>query len=239
MILIVRDGPLEVPNKKSEIQAQSYFLENLKQAGHLSQNWLCGFYAGFMNLPVMLLGALWGNLYLVQARGFSTLVAGNLTSMIFLGLIIGAPLAGWISDRLGVRKILMLLSAVFIFLVAVIIVYLLPSIIFLVILFFILGLCSGALILSYSVVAESNPHWVESTALGIVAVMVNIIGAFSQILFGWLIHFKWSGTIVNHAPFYSVGNFKMALTLLPIAFFLSILIAMKIRETYGKRISES
>ena len=46
-------------------------------------NWLISFYVSFLNLPLMLLGGLWGSLYLSQCRGFTPIQSSYATSMIF------------------------------------------------------------------------------------------------------------------------------------------------------------
>jgi MFS family permease len=238
MAVIIKDTPYQVPKKDQLTNKQLHFLQSLKQVGQLQQNWLCGFYTGLMNLPIMILGALWGNLYLVQTRNLSTAMAGNLTSLIFLGLIIGSPLMGWMSGKLDGRKSLMAMSAVGIFFIAVIIVYLTLSIFALGSLLFLLGLLSSAQVLSYPLVVKSNPLKIESTALGLVAVIVNMIAASAQILFGWLIKLRWKGIFIQQVPYYSVANFKLALVLLPVAFFASIFLVLGLREIYNKAVSE-
>lgn len=234
---IVKDAPcsyIPLINSTSHIG----FWHSLKKSSSKLQNWLCGLYTGCLNLPVMMIGALWGNLYLMQGRGFSTTQAGNITSLIFFGLIIGAPLMGWLSDRLKSRRKLMLISSYVIFLVILGIIYLPLSTIALSISFFALGILSGAQVLSYPIVSESNSPHLESTCLGLVAVIVNIGGAASQILFGWLVNLKWNGLVENGIPIHTLNEYQFALIMLPLAFLLSMLAAALIHDTYPKLSSE-
>src|SRR3990167_5624661 len=76
------------------------------------QNWLGGIYTCLMNLPISLLGGIWGVLYLVDARHVAQLSATFVTSMLFFGTVVGGPLAGWISDKIGRRRLPMLMGAV-------------------------------------------------------------------------------------------------------------------------------
>ena len=51
------------------------------------QNILCGLYTGMMNLPVMLLSAMWGSLYLVQIRHLDMTQASFVAGLICTGTI--------------------------------------------------------------------------------------------------------------------------------------------------------
>lgn len=238
MVIFIKDHPIksfEKPIKKIN-QTRISFMHSIKLACGKKQNWLCSLYTGLMNLPVPTLGALWGNLYLVQSKGYSSIAAGNLVSFIFVGLILGSPLIGWVSDKLENRKLPMLVSAVCILLCAIAIIYLQTSFFALATLFFILGFFSGAQTISYPVVIESNSPAIESTALAFIAFVVNLIGAGSQIILGLLINLHWTGNLINGIPFYTANDFKFSLTLLPIGLILSLLASIWIRETFNKNI---
>ncbi|WP_280522001.1 MFS transporter [Candidatus Coxiella mudrowiae] len=71
-----------------------------------------GLYRSLMNFQIFLLGAMWGSLYLVQIRGLMRADASFVTSMLFIGTIIGAPVVGWLSDRIKRRRIPMMVGAV-------------------------------------------------------------------------------------------------------------------------------
>lgn len=56
-------------------------------------NWLGGAYTALMNLPIVLLGALWGSMYLVNAEHISPTQASYVITMIF-----SAPLLAHLSS---------------------------------------------------------------------------------------------------------------------------------------------
>ncbi len=210
--------------------------KNLKKALSNSQNWFCGIYASLLNLTVLLLGALWGNLYLTQGRHLSLTKASVITSMIFIGLIIGAPIMGILSDWIKRRRSLMLWGAGLSLITILLIVYVHAwSWQMLVFWFFLLGFLSSAQVISYPVVIESNENNIASTAMSIVSIMINLAAAVSQLFFGWLL--KWGGpefAINTRGAFHPATSFKLALLLLPITFFISLVAAYKTRETYCK-----
>lgn len=237
MIIFIKDKPNKVINLENDNENKNlHFVKGLKLAASKKQNWFCGIYTGLMNLPLPVLGALWGNLYLVQTKSYSTIAAGNLLSFIFIGLIFGPPIIGKLSDKLASRKIPMIFSAMGIFLSIIFIVYTHFHFVGLAILLFLLGFFSGAQAMSYPVVIESNPAAIESTSLGLISVLVNAIGAGAQVLFGWLMDLNWNHLIQKGAPFYSITDFNIALSILPLGFIICIAIALMLKETFpGKK----
>jgi sugar phosphate permease len=107
----VRDYPegYEQMHDKEQQQLQSVGLtKGIVQAVGNCQNWLCGIYACFLNLPNMLLGALWGNVYLTQVEKLDGVQAGNIIIVMFFGMLVGSPVLGYISDRMCQRRIPMI-----------------------------------------------------------------------------------------------------------------------------------
>lgn len=65
------------------------------------------------------------------------------------------------------------------------------------------------------------------------AVLLCALGALFQPLVGWLLHKVWQGTLINEVPVYSVANFQAALMVLPLCYFLALIIGIKrLRESY-------
>lgn len=218
LFLGVRDREMLVMHPA---QAKSAWdlLKDLKIAASNTQNWLCGVYTGLLNLPEMVLGALWGNAYLMSEKGVQEGEAAHLTSLIFLGLIIGAPLLGWITDKLKNRTRVMMLSAFI--LCATICTIIVSNFHFLTFcgLFFLMGILSAAQTLSYPIVSEDNPGILMSTCLGLVAVVVNVVAGFSQALFSRFVE----------------SGYGVAIFILPAGFGVSLLIAIVLHRRISNR----
>lgn len=232
----VRDYPPAIINKHDHHQpiSSSEFWPALGKALLNKQNWLGGLYTSLMNLPIFLLGAMWGSLYLVQIHGLGRTQASFATSMIFIGTIVGSPVVGWLSDRLGLRKLPMIVFAV-LSLVVILIVMFVPSLSLfsLLVLFFAIGLFTSAQIISYPLIAESNPRALTGTAGGIASTLI-MAGGISQPLFGALMGLYWNHQYVNHLPVYSNHDFLLAMSMMPIAFILGLIAALLLRETHCK-----
>lgn len=214
---------------------QMKFWDSIRSVIANRQNWLCGIYTSLLNLPILVLGALWGNLYLEQAQGLPQTKASIVITMLYLGMILGSPFIGWFSDRIQLRRLPMLLGVLLSLLVILIIMYVQNlSYSTLVILFLVLGFISSAQNISYPTIAESNPNRLTGSAMGFATVIIMGGGAIFQPLFGWLIRLKWNGLTVSDMPVYSKSDLMMAMLILPIAMLFSLFCTYLIKETHCK-----
>ena len=197
-----------------------------------SQNWLAGVYASLLNLPLMLLCALWGNLYLEQVHHLNDLKASTVVSMIFIGTIIGAPTIGAWSDRINLRKLPMIVSTLFA--IPTILLFIeLDYLVYhsLLILFFLIGFFTSAQVLAFPVVAESNNRIITSTATGLASILIMGGSAFFQPVFGMIIDSFWTGEHANGLHLYSAHAFHQAMLIFPISLVIALVCALLIRET--------
>lgn len=212
-------------------QVMSVF-DSIKKSVLNKQNWIFGFYTCFLNLPIMLLGAIWGGLYLVQVFHLTKTQASLVTSMIFIGTIVGAPVIGFISDYVGRRLLPMLIFGVLSVFIMLIIMYSTDlGFLTLLSLFFLLGFITSSQVISYPAIAESNSHNLAGSALGLASVVIMLGPAILQPFLGWLLDLNWNHKIVNHVPQYSLHDFRLALSVLPIALIIGTLLVLLARET--------
>lgn len=213
-------------------------LRSMRLAYFRVQNWLGGIYCCLMNLPIAVLGGLWGVMYLMDAHGLSKLDASYITSALFAGCLVGAPLSGWISDKMGLRRPPMIIGAIISFVLVSILVYF-PSLSFgtLFILFALIGLTTGAQIISYALISESAQPIV--TAMSVSVVNISVMSGYwiFQPIFGRLMDDK-AFLRLHHGTQQFVGSdYTWAMYLFPAGFILALLCALLVRETHcGKRV---
>src|SRR5437016_5132306 len=97
--------PKETP--KTSTSGSSAFAALLRSLGKVFRNpqsILCGFISGLLFIPTTILGMTWGVRFLQEARGREYEAAVTLAAAVPLGWMIGCPLLGFVSDRLGRRK---------------------------------------------------------------------------------------------------------------------------------------
>ena len=228
--LFVKDNPNEWISSARESSSSQ-----LRQALMNPQNWLAGLYTSCLNLPIMVLCALWGASYLQVVHQLPHLAASTVISFIFLGSIIGCPLVGWISDRQGRRKPLMMVGAfgtcvvvVPFFLGAVLSEPVLSA------LFFMLGLLTSTQIITYPLIAESNRLSETGASTGMASLIIMGGGGVGQVLFGWLMQHH-AGVSAQQ---YGVADYQFALWIFPSAALLALLAVLLTKETFCRRSKE-
>lgn len=186
------------------------------------QNWSCSIFTSLLNLPIVVLGTLWGVLFLTQAYGVSFTEAASITSFIFFGMIIGSPIVGWISDRIQSRKTLMVVGTLLGILILLSLMtthhWGVPE---LGMAFFMLGFLMSAQVMSYPMLAEINSVDTTGTAMSLLAILLNLTCAAIQPFFGWMTSLH--GT--EHAP-----NYQAAVWVLPVACLIALGVILCVRE---------
>jgi MFS family permease len=227
IFFIVKDRPTETNTKAKSTLPAPNFLPALLNP----QNWFAGLYTSCLNLPIMVICALWGASYLHVVHQLSQLSASNIVSLIFIGSIIGCPLVGWLSDRSGHRKPLMIIGAIATLLTIVPLFLGIPlSEPILSVIFFLLGLFTSTQVIAYPLITESNSLSNTGVATGIASVIIMGGGGVGQVLFGWLMQHH-AGMAAQH---YSIVDFQYAMWMFPIAVITALLAMFFIKETYCK-----
>jgi MFS family permease len=90
----------------------------------------------------------------------------------------------------------------------------------LIILFFLIGFISSLQVCGYPIVTESNPEHLTASASSISSMLI-MAGGFVLPLFGWLMTYSNDFTVINNETIYSLNDFKLALSILPISYILA------------------
>ena len=132
------------------------------------QSILCGMIAGLLFIPTTIFDMVWGVRYLQDARGLEYAEAVIRSSTVPLGWIIGCPVLGLLSDRIGRRKPVIAVSAVVLLVSLAWILYGPTDVFPPYVLGIVAGFVSGAAMLPYTVIKEANPPQFSGTATGVV-----------------------------------------------------------------------
>jgi MFS family permease len=149
------------------------------------QSILCGMIAGLLFIPTTIFDMIWGVGFLQEARGLDYASAVIRSSTVPVGWIIGCPVLGLLSDRIGRRKPVIAVSALVLFACLAFILYGDPGVFPPYVLGLVAGFVSGAAMLPYTVIKEANPPEMSGTATGVVNFLNFTFSALLGPVFGW------------------------------------------------------
>ena len=230
IFIFVKDAPRNASAVEKEEELP--FWSGIKRSVLNMHNICCGLYTGFMNLPLMIISAVWGTLFLTQVHHIPLVKSSFIVSMICMGTIVGSPIFGWFSDRVKRRILPMILGgAASIGVMALIMLISAPSEGMLIALFFLLGLVTSSQVLGYPAITENNPPELTGTSMGIAALVIMGMPAAIQPLSGKLLDWNWDGTMLAGTPLYALSDFMTAFSIFPIGFVLALIALFKIKES--------
>jgi MFS family permease len=148
------------------------------------QSILCGLIAGLLFVPTTIFGMTWGVRFLQEARGREYSAAVMLAATVPIGWMIGCPLLGFISDRLGRRKPVIMGGTLLLLGVFAWVLFGNPAILRGPLVGILMGIASGAAMLPYTVIKEGNPPELGGSATGVINFINFTFSAFLGPLFG-------------------------------------------------------
>jgi MFS family permease len=160
------------------------FIRPLGKVLRNPQSILCGLIAGLLFVPTTIFGMTWGVRFLQEARGREYDAAVTLAATVPFGWMIGCPLLGFISDKLGRRKPVILAGALMLLAVFAWVLFGNPAILRGHIVGILMGIASGAAMLPYTVIKEANPPELGGSATGVINFINFTFSAFLGPVFG-------------------------------------------------------
>ncbi len=169
--------------------------------------------AGIYSSLIAFLG-LWGVPYLTQVYGLGRVEASTYTSLLAIGIVVGAPLVGWLSDRwLGLRRLpFVAFTAVYAACWALLA---LPGEMRLPLgalapVLLLMGFASSGLVLVFVCVREVNDPARVGITIGFCNLPVFLMFALVQWLTGLILDARWEGLIAGGARIYSAAAWEAA-----------------------------
>jgi MFS family permease len=151
------------------------------------QSILCGVIAGLIFIPTTIFDMVWGVRYLQDAHGYDYATAVLRSASVPLGWIVGCPLLGVVSDRIGRRKPVIVAGAAVLFACLAWILYGPTDVFPPYVLGLTAGIASGAAMVPYTVIKEANPSHLSGTATGVINFVNFTFSALLGPVFGRLL----------------------------------------------------
>jgi MFS family permease len=191
-----------------------------------TQSLLCGMIAGLLFIPTTIFDMIWGVRYLQEARGYEYASAVIRSATVPLGWIIGCPLLGFLSDRIGRRKPVILAGALVLLACLAWILYGPADVLPPYVLGLVAGLASGSAMLPYTVIKEANPPEVSGTATGVVNFLNFTFSAMLGPVFAWLLR-----AVAGGAESMTLEHYQTAFEPLLYGVGLAIVLTFVLKET--------
>jgi sugar phosphate permease len=190
------------------------------------QSLLCGLIAGLIMMPTAIFDMIWGVRYMQDAHGFDYTSAVIRSATVPLGWIIGSPLLGAISDRIGRRRPVIVGGALGLLACLAWILYGPVGVLPPYVLGIATGVASGATMIPYTVIKEANPPELSGTATGVVNFLNFTLSALLAPVFAWMLRNAAGGASeLKHE------HYQAAFSPLLLGVGLAILLALILRET--------
>lgn len=236
--IIVRD---KVPHNIADMIAQHHVHLDHKPSIRESfatifknpQTWYLAGYGILMYVPLAGFADMWGVPFLKTVHHLSPQSASLATSIFYIGIGLGTPLFAYISDRLMQFRLPLMISSLGM-LACLGAVFYIPGLSEYSILGLMLGagLFGGGQFLTYSIVCDINPIEMSGSATGVQNMICLTSGVIFQPLIGKILDLVWSGGYLDGVPSYSMSNFHIAVSIIPLCLILAWGTSFLIREVY-------
>lgn len=193
---------------------KSPIMDNLKLAIKNHKIWYIGICAGLMVGPLEGFADLWGSNYLIQIHNITSSQGTFSVSLIFIGLGIGCPLFGYLSNHID-SSTRMISYLGFLMLVTLVILFglgsLSASIIY--VLCFIIGLLSAYQILAFTVINKLVTATNISISMALLNMIIMIFGFIYHSLIGFILDTFFISSTTD-ALVYGVDAYQTAFSVL-------------------------
>lgn len=228
--LLVRDQPKSPSWRLPECKIQYSFKDALSVIKN-KQNWLLMLYAGLVFSPLAVFCGLWGTPFLQEAYHLNKEQSALMVSIAFIGFGIGSPILGILSSSVLNMRLVMISFTLLSCAAICIVLYSSGMPMWLLgTLLFIFGFCLGTYMLVFSAGRAVNPPHLTATVIAMIN-MGDILTGLAEPAIGKILDLTWDGKIVNGVHYFSVGDYHLALTVLPAFLIISTLLLITVKDS--------
>ncbi len=222
----------DINPKLQRLKLSSTIIRMIKR----KQSWVLALFAGFAQTPFPVFLGLWGIPFLISKFHFSRHQALMTHGVFFIGLLISAPLIGYISTLIKRRKIFLILATLLSTLLSIALVsFTSPGYGMYLTIFFFQGFFFGMLPLCVTIMREQNVSKISATSFAFINSTYAIFAAITEQSTGFLFNFTWKNslfkTVVNIDP----DSYFSFLLKVPFWLGLAFIFSLFIKETYAKQ----
>ncbi|MBM93387.1 MAG: MFS transporter [Legionellales bacterium] len=233
---VIRDAPPQTDCIEIQAITQGESIPVLKRLSavcHHPQTWAIALVGFACWAPIAMFAELWGVPFLERAYQLSTYEAAHLIRYTWIGIALGGPLMGYLSQYLSSRKQPLCLALIVSLITTYCIIYAQPQISWLPLNLFLFGLGASAQCVTFGCVRDVHPLNVSGTAVGFNNMAVIMGGVFCQPLVGLLLEHNWTGEWIDQVHAFNIKAYQTAFLLMPACTFVGLCtILFLLKESY-------
>jgi len=245
-LLIVRNKPedlgfpsmREIEGKTSHAPRKQHWWSDLKGVVGTRAAWPALWVNLGMVGSMLAFVGLWAIPFLRDVHGLGRSAAAVYTTTALAGFAVGSLLAGWLSDRSGRRKPVVLTGTILYAMACLGLAFLpwAPGVTGLA-LFALVGFSAGGFIGTFANAKEVVAPALSGMAVGLVNTGLFFGAAIMQPLFGWAMDLAWDGRMDNGVRVYAATDYHSGFLIMLVFAAIAIAGGMRIRETHCQNIS--
>ncbi|MBK1859450.1 MFS transporter [Cerasicoccus arenae] len=237
LLLIIFVIPHRAPHRVAKSHAKkANLLHGLKTVLFNPQTWLTGIVTAALYMPLSVIGALWGVQYIMALTGETKVEASGAVSMLYVGWLIGGPFVGWLSERIGHRRLLLTASsALTVVGTALLLVFSSISLWSVYALMLLIGLVSSPQVIGFVVAVEHNPREYSGTSIAVTNMMVMLLAGLGMAIFGEVLDWTSGNAALNDDGHYPINAYRKAMVMLPIFAAIGGLAAWVLSESIDRK----
>ena len=206
---------IALPSTSFQTNEDSNIWQDLKSLCTHGRIFLICILGGLMVGPLEGFADAWGTSFLTIAYDIDPNLAATLPSFVFLGMCFGAPVIGYLAQKLGSYFATIFLCAVFMGIGFIWILTGTLSITAISILFSIIGVfCAYQIIVIYKA-STYVPERMVAVTNATANMIIMTFGYFFHGSIGGLMRIFWQGEMVDGSPWYSASVYATSLSLIP------------------------
>lgn len=189
------------------VEVQTFVVEVLRDRS----TWIVSLLLFCTNGVNLTLFGLWGIPYVVQVYDKSVTAASVFTLLGGVGVVVGPPVIGRLSDRTGRRtEFIVIGGVVYAGVLGIIAVVGNPPLGVVAGVFFLAGVLFGTFVLTYPIIKDRNPSRASGISLGTINGAGFFGGASFPTIMGWVLDAYWTGELVGGARVYTLTGYRVA-----------------------------
>tara|TARA_X000000950_G_scaffold275865_1_gene362869 strand:+ start:2894 stop:4147 length:1254 start_codon:yes stop_codon:yes gene_type:complete len=230
VVFIVDDQPHRRSiSKRAPVKFKTLIRDILK-IRHSSQFWINGIIGSLLFMPTNVFASMWAVMFFKQTYYFPSSHANAISSMLFAGWAIGAPIWGWLSSRqfraVTMLRYCALISSVLLWLI---IYHKTHDITMIYIIMFLVGMFSSVQVLVFPIATSFFDKKLIGTAISLTNMLV-MLNTFISPLVGTILDLSWDGATIGNERIFSAHGFEQALLILPLGLFISFILTYFLKE---------